>query len=118
MLALYATSTHAIAARGYTPNSFFALGLLVVVTTLGKGRRHGLLSVAVAAATIFGVSCLHRQGVIVREPAWEDIHVLCSDCAMSGLSVKQRRCSGVRARYSRGNMITAGLLSRGNRARD
>ncbi len=68
VLALYAAATDAIALRGYTPNAFFALGLLVVVTTLVRGRGFGLFSVAVVAATIFGVSLLHRQGVILREP--------------------------------------------------
>jgi signal transduction histidine kinase len=71
VLALYAASTDAIAVRGYAPNAFFALGLLVVVTTLVKGRRFGLFSVAVVAATLFGVSLLHRQGLVLREPIWE-----------------------------------------------
>ena len=71
VLALYVASIHAIAVRGYTPNSFFVLGLLVVVMTLVKGRRFGLFSVAVTTASIFAVSWLQHQGVILREPVWE-----------------------------------------------
>ena len=68
---IYAFATLSIAYRGYGPNAFLGLGLVVVVTTLLLGRLPGLVAVAVSSLTILVLSLLHHAGILERLPDWQ-----------------------------------------------
>jgi preprotein translocase subunit SecG len=56
--------------RGYTPNAFLVLGVMVVLATLIGGRHWGLITVDVTASTIFGVTLLQHWGIDYRTSDW------------------------------------------------
>jgi signal transduction histidine kinase len=70
LLSLHMAALAAIALRGYTPNAFLAMGLMVVLVTLLVGRRAGFVAVAIVAASVLALSLLHHSGLILRDAEW------------------------------------------------
>lgn len=70
LVSLHAAACVSIAVRGYTPNAFLAMGLMVVLATLLLGRRPGLVVVGLTALSTLALSLSHHFGVITRSVNW------------------------------------------------
>jgi signal transduction histidine kinase len=73
LVSLHAAAGVSIALRGYTPNAFLVMGLMVVLVTLVLGRRPGLAMVALTASSTLGISVLHHRGLLERGAGWEQV---------------------------------------------
>lgn len=71
LVSLHAAAGASIAHRGYTPNGFLAMCLMVVLVTLLLGRRPGLAMVAWTALSALALSLLHHFGLVVRSEGWQ-----------------------------------------------
>jgi signal transduction histidine kinase len=71
LVSLHAAASAGIALRGYTPNPFLAMGLVVVLVTLLLGRRPGLAAVGLTALSTLALSLLHYHGLVARSVDWQ-----------------------------------------------